>query len=408
MESQERRIVALTSSAHGLIHIYMLLFITANILMAKELGVGLFYIGNLGTISYFAFGLGALPSGFFSDRIGSHRTITLCLLGAGASSFFISQSRGPVGLAISLACLGVFASLYHPAALSLISSTVKQRGKALGIHGGGGNLGLALSPLIGGFIASHYGWRAGYFIFSLVGITLGILFIRLKPPSRHQLQNEMHSDKAKSGGFRDVALFLSLIYMVQILIGLIYRGSMVFLPTYLAEKVGGQLWGPEQIVKGSVVATAALLIGVVGQYLGGALSPRVGLEKLWFILLTIATPFLFLIGLTTNTLLIIVAMAFAFFHFSCQPVGNGLVAKYTSSRVRSRAYGIYFFLSMGVGSFASSLAGWLGERFGLSRVFIVLGIFAAMTSVLALTFLMLARNREYLKRDDYLSTEQWG
>lgn len=408
MEARERRIVALTSSAHGLTHIYMLLFITANILMAKELGVGLFYIGNLGTISYFAFGLGALPAGFLSDRIGCHRIITLSLLGAGASSFFISQSRGAVGLAISLACLGVFASLYHPAALSLISSTVKQQGKALGIHGGGGNLGLALSPLIGGFIASHYGWRAGYFIFSLVGIALGIMSIRLKTLSRQQPQHEIHSDKAKSGGFRDVALFLSLIYMVQILIGFIYRGSMVFLPTYLAEKVGGQLWGPEQIVKGGLVATAALLIGVVGQYLGGVWSPRIGLEKLWFILLTIATPFLFLIGLTTNTLLILAAMAFAFFHFSCQPVGNGLVAKYTSNRVRSRAYGIYFFLSMGVGSFASSLAGWLGERFGLSMIFIVLGIFAAMTSVLAITLMVLARKKGYLKRKAYFSTEPWA
>ncbi|TKJ36070.1 hypothetical protein CEE39_00025 [bacterium (candidate division B38) B3_B38] len=408
MEAHERRIVALTSSAHGLIHIFMLLFITANILMAKELGVGLFYIGNLGTISYFAFGLGALPAGFLSDRIGSHRIITLCLIGAGASSFFISRSRGPVGLAISLACLGVFASLYHPAALSLISSTVKQRGKALGIHGGGGNVGLALSPLIGGFIASHYGWRAGYFIFSLVGIALGIMSIRLKTLSRHQPQPEIHSDKAKSGGFRDVALFLCLIYMVQILIGLIYRGSMVFLPTYLAEKVGGQLWGTEQIVKGGLVATAALLVGVVGQYLGGVWSPRIGLEKLWFILLTIATPFLFLIGLTTNTGLIIVAMAFAFFHFSCQPVGNGLIAKYTSSRIRSRGYGISFFLSAGVGSFASSLAGWLGERSGLSRIFVVLGIFAIMTSVLAITLLILARKRGYLKRDAYLSTEPQG
>ena len=408
MEAHERRIVALTSSAHGLIHIFMLLFITANILMAKELGVGLFYIGNLGTISYFAFGLGALPAGFLSDRIGSHRIITLCLIGAGASSFFISRSRGPVGLAIALACLGVFASLYHPAALSLISSTVKQRGKALGIHGGGGNLGLALSPLIGAFIASHYGWRAGYFIFSLVGIALGIMSIRLKTLSRHQPQLEIHSDKAKSGGFRDVALFLCLIYMVQILIGLIYRGSMVFLPTYLAEKVGGQLWGTEQIVKGGLVATAALLMGVVGQYLGGVWSPRIGLEKLWFILLTIATPFLFLIGLTTNTGLIIVAMAFAFFHFSCQPVGNGLIAKYTSSRIRSRGYGISFFLSAGVGSFASSLAGWLGERSGLSRIFVVLGIFAIMTSVLAITLLILARKRGYLKRDAYLSTEPQG
>jgi len=112
-----------------------------------------------------------------------------------------------------------------------------------------------------------------------------------------------------------MAIFLTLIYMVQILIGLIYRGSMVFLPSYLAERVGGELWGAEQIVKGGLVATVALLIGVVGQYMGGALSPRVGLERLWLILLFASMPFLFLIGLTTNTALIIFAMAFAFTHF---------------------------------------------------------------------------------------------
>ena len=408
MEAQERRIVVLTSSAHGLIHIYMLLFITANILMAKEIGVGLFYIANLGTISYLAFGLGALPAGFLSDRIGSHRTITLSLLGAGAASFFISQSRGPVGLAVSLACLGAFASLYHPAGLSLISSSVRQRGKALGIHGSGGNLGLALAPLLGGFIASGYSWRMGYLIFSLVGIALGIMSIRLKFPSQQRSQNYNPNDKGQVGGFREVALFLSLIYMIQILIGLIYRGSLVFLPTYLAERVGSALWGSEQIVKGGLVATAALLIGVLGQYVGGALSSRVGLERLWFILLSVTIPFLFLIGLTTNTMLILVAMAFAFSHFSCQPVGNGLIAKYTTSRIRSRGYGLSFFLSTGIGSFASSLAGWLGERFGLSKIFIVLGTFAAMTSVLALTLLVLARRRGHLKGDTPWSRELWG
>jgi len=386
----------------------MLLFVTANVLMAKELGVGLFYIGNLGTISYLAFGLGALPAGFLADRIGSHRTITLSLLGAGTSSFFISQSRGPIGLIISLACLGGFASLYHPSGLSLISYTVRQRGKALGIHGVGGNLGLALAPLIGGFIASGYGWRMGYLLFSLVGIALGIMSIRLKLPSRQRPQDISLSDKEGGVGFREVALFLSLIYMVQILIGLIYRGSMVFLPSYLAGSVGGELWGTEQIVKGGLVATGALLIGVVGQYLGGALSPRVGLERLWFIMLSAATPCLFLIGLTTNTVLILFAMAFAFSHFSCQPVGNGLIAKYTTSRIRSRGYGLSFFLSTGIGSFASSLAGWLGERFGLSKIFIVLGTFAAMTSGLAFILLLLARKRGYLKGDASLSKELWG
>jgi len=408
MEAQERSIVALTSSAHGLIHLYMLLFMTANILMAKELGVGLFYIGNLGTISYLAFGLGALPAGFLSDRIGSHRTITLCLLGAGASSFFISQSKGPVGLAISLMCLGGFASLYHPAGLSLLSSTVRQRGKALGIHGVGGNLGLALAPLIGGLIASRYSWRMGYLVFSLVGIALGILSLRLRLPSRQRPQDFSPSSKEGDGGFREVAIFLTLIYMVQILVGLIYRGTLVFLPSYLSERVAGELWGTGQMVKGGLVSTAVLLIGVVGQYMGGILSPKVGLEKLWLILLSICAPFLFLTGLTTNTLLILSAMAFAFSHFSCQPVGNGLIAKYTSRRIRSRAYGLYFFLSMGIGSFASSLAGWLGERFGLGKIFIVLGTFAVMTSGLALTLLILAKKRGYLKGDASESGELWG
>jgi MFS family permease len=66
-------------------------------------------------------------------------------------------------------------------------------------------------------------------------------------------------------------------------------------------------------------------------------------------------------------------MIFAFFHFAGQPVGNNLVAKYTDERGRGLGFGIYFASAFGIGSFASGFCGMIADRFGLGKIFFVLG-----------------------------------
>ena len=61
-------------------------------------------------------------------------------------------------------------------------------------------------------------------------------------------------------------------------------------------------------------------------------------------------------------------------YFSHQPIGNTLIARFTHSQNRGLGYGISFFLSFGIGSFAAGFSGVIAENMGVASVFPTMGI----------------------------------
>lgn len=146
MTRDERKIIGVTTAAHGLNHGFILIFSAVLPMLQKDFGTDYFHLGLIGNICFFAFGLGSLPAGILADRIGSRRLISLYLFGAALSSLFVAFSSSLVMLAASIGMVGIFCSTYHPASNTLISRGIRKPGKGFGIHGISGSLGVALTP----------------------------------------------------------------------------------------------------------------------------------------------------------------------------------------------------------------------------------------------------------------------
>jgi MFS family permease len=174
---------------------------------------------------------------------------------------------------------------------------------------------------------------------------------------------------------------------------------MTYLPTYFSQNLNGGVFAGRSVLKGGTFATAALLVGVAGQFVGGHLCSRYNLEKLFAVLMIITVPFLILMGVLTNVALLVVAMLFAFFHFSAQPVGNSLIAEYTDARGRGLGYGLYFSTAFGIGSLSSGFSGMIADRFGLNKVFFALAM-VIFIGVLAMLHLARIRGKEAGSRLD--------
>lgn len=391
MTTNEKRIIALTGCSHALAHMYMLIFPAALPLIEQEYGLGHFAAGLIGNVCYFLFGFGALPAGFLADRFGSKRLIGVYLLGAGGASLLIALAGSVYMFAVALGLLGIFAGLYHPSGLSLISRHTREQGKALGYHGMAGNVGLALAPFLAAGAAATLGWKATYALFALPGFATGLLLLLWKIDEDAPMTTAAVSDTETRLSSVPIVTLL-LIYLIAALNGFCYRGALTFLPMHLAEQVQRDFLGLSYVAKGGAITTAALIVGVAGQFLGGHLSELMKRESLMAALVGCSVPFLFLMGLVYNAPLIAMTILFAFFHFSAQPVSNGLVADYTMVRRRSLGYGISFSLAFGLGSFASGFSGYVAENFGLGRVFTVLGFIAAATFLATLVLVRLRRN----------------
>ena len=241
IDRKEKIIVSLACSGHALTHIYMLILPTLLFQLKDQFDLSLTRIAFMEMICKILYGVVALPAGFLADRWGYRGVLVIFFIGTPAAACIVGLAQSALGLGIGLALLGLFASLYHPAGLAMISHSVRERGKALGLHGMGGSLGLAFSPILAGTIALRFSWRFSYYLLSLPGFIAGVVFILVSRAVMKMEQSSTASSEApaqsKSGQpiQRFTIWTIVLLYASMTLTGFTYRGVVTILPSYLGR-----------------------------------------------------------------------------------------------------------------------------------------------------------------------------
>jgi len=390
MERNEKLIVALTGCSHAFSHGYMLIFPAVLLLLQKEFSLGYLELGIIGNIMIFTYGLGALPGGMIYNLFGPKKLYLICFLGSTLALLLVAASSSLLLLTAGLALLGAFGSIYHPLVNALITGKVREYGRALGIHGAAGNVGLAAAPFVVGLIASYLGWRYAYLWFALPGILLSIwcLFVDMSPRVEMKLSARSTSEQEPARKRLKIyfSLPLVLLYLANMMHSFCFNGSLTFMPTYMAKRTSFRLFSLDSVALGGMLSSIVLLIGVVGQFGGGILSQKPGLERKFLLVSAISLPFILAMSFTTDLLLLILALIFFFFNFFLQPMNNTLLAKYTAVKMRGTAFGIYFFIAFVFGSLASSFSGYVAQAFGLQWVF--MGLSSSIVALVFLAFLL--------------------
>ena len=380
---QEHRVVFAATSAHMLTHAYMMIFPTVLVLIASDPFLGMtqyFKLGIVGTICYGLFGIGAIPSGMLADRYGSRRLLIVCVFAMALSSLAAGLSFSIYLFVVSMIFLGLAASIYHPSGLSFISRNVEKKGKAMGIHGVGGNVGLALGPVVSGAAAALWGWRSAFIVFAVLGFILGIIIMRLDVADETAAQNKVHKQCGGKVKLSSMPLILLLLYANCILYGLCYRGSMMYFPKLFVDNIHFAL---DDVAKAGFLVSMVTMMGALGQILGGALCDRLKRQEYAYLLVFLfSTPLFFAISFSKGWTLFGISLLFAPFFFAWQPIQNTLIAKYAVQAAHGLSYGINFLLIMGIGSLAASIGGYVTDNLGVSNVFAVLGFVSALSLLL--------------------------
>jgi len=412
MDSAERRIVAFTAGSHGLVHTYELSIPILLTVWISEFSTTAATLGLVSTIGYGLFGVGALPGGIVVDRFGSKPVILACLGGMAGSFLLVSVAPNLIALALAIGVWGVTASVYHPAGLSLLSKSVDQRGTALGYHGIGGNLGIALGPLATALLLLAFDWRIVAAALTLPAIVVAAygatVDVDAALPDAAAADGGDDSAAAGSGGAKGEVSLSTIADDTRVLIaggflivfafvtfsGLYYRTFLTFLPDLLGEVLGGlidvQLIDPEspyaeEFDVARYLYVAILTVGVFGQYLGGRIADRMPPERGLIVLMTalagLALLFVPASGGTVTFLLVSLALGVTL--FTVQPLSQATVAAYSPSEARGISFGYTYLGIFGVGSFGAAIAGWVLTRAGPRELFVVLAGIAAMGALSA-------------------------
>jgi MFS family permease len=362
-------------AAHGASHGFVLVLPAVLVALRAEFHASFTTLGTVATVSSMLYGLGALPAGLLADRVGAPVLLRVFAGGSAICCGLAAVAPGIWWLAAALALLGAAGALYHPSGLAEVTLNAPGGGREIGIHGGFGNGGTALAPLVAGAVVAAWTWRASYGLAALAAVVLLVALARQVPLDR-QLPSQTQAGPGSVG-----RAALAVVMFLAVAEGFVFQGFVTFLPAFLAE-VGGA--GRAAAAKGGVLAAAVLLLGVPGQLLGGRLAgtdPR-RLAVRYACLYAGAV----LAGLSVRAagptvLGVALAGLFSLLIFLGQPITNQLVARSTRAGRRGAAYGTYFSLSFGVGALAGSAGGIVADRSGLAAVFGFLGLVAVVNTL---------------------------
>lgn len=365
--------MGLTIGSHSLVHLFEGVLPPLIPLLIAEFSTDYFHLGLVVTVFSYAFGLGSLPAGILADKFGPRRFVSIYLFGAGLSAILVWPVNTLWSYGIIMGVIGMCCSTYHPASNTLISLSMANKGPAFGIHGIAGSLGVAGVPVLSAFIGSIFGWRAPHVLYGLIGIFLGVYSLSVaehRAPSIGILDGQSNT----AGLDRKTFLTIIIFFLSATALGMSYKGIMTFLPIYMGTRVNLGVMNLNTVTLGGTIATLALASGAVGQYLAGRLVDRHSAERLYLIAVMIGMICVFVMSFSTNVLLVISAVIYAFFYFSTQPIQNYLISRYLPEHRHGLGYGIHFFLAFGVGSTAAAISGYIADQVGLEAVFIFMGL----------------------------------
>jgi len=449
MDAAERRIVAFTAGSHGLVHTYELSIPILLTVWIAEFSTTAATLGLISTVGYGLFGVGALPGGILVDRFGSKALILACLGGMAASFLLVSVAPTLPALGLAIAVWGVTASVYHPAGLSLISKSVDRRGTALGYHGIGGNLGIALGPLATALLLLAFDWRIVAVALTVPAVVVAAYGATVDVDAALPESAVADGGDGDGGGggdsdgdsngagddsdggvdgddggsapdaakgevspstiVDDTRVLLAggflIVFAFVTFSGLYYRTFLTFLPDLLGDALGGlvdvRLIDPdspyaEEFDLARYLYVAVLMVGVLGQYLGGRIADRIPPERGLMILMAVlaALALLFVPAGATTASFLAVSLALGVALFTVQPLSQATVAAYSPSEARGISFGYTYLGIFGVGSLGAALAGWVLTRAGPRELFFVLAGIAAMGALSAAAIARFATRRD--------------
>lgn len=384
MDLTEKKILAFTSFGHFFTHFYMLVFPVLLLPITRSLGMPIEAILPKSFLMYLLYGLLAMPWGFLADRFDPRIVMGSGIVFAGCGFLISGLLRDPAFLALSLALVGIGCAAYHPSGLSLLSKGLRSRGRALGLNGIFGNLGIASAPFAAGALNYALGWQTTLIILGGAGICIGVVCLIVPFSVDRETDKQQASVVSRENVVR---LFVNLCAIVTVF-GLLYRGFTLILPTFLETRLADTFEaahaavtgdGPARIFpeeQGSLLAAmvtgGAYLLGMFGQAVGGRLADRFDLKKAYLGFVCLAVPFLLLLRFGRGPALAVFAGFFAFFTLGLQPIENSLYAMLTPPRWRSLAYGVKFTLVFGIGSLSVFLINKVKVASGLDAVITLL------------------------------------
>ncbi len=212
--------------------------------------------------------LGQIPAGALIDRIGFRAAMPGLFTGWSVINALQALARSVASFSGLRFLMGLFECGNYPAGVKAVGELfpAEQSAFALGIFNSGSILGSVIAPPIVVFITLRWGWRAAFFLPSVIGLVWLLPWIQTCRPRRNvQIQAAASSSKIS------LAYLLGLRPVWGVILMRVFTGPLTtfywfWLPLYLVKGRGLTM------ASMAGLASFAYLLGGIGQAGGGYVS----------------------------------------------------------------------------------------------------------------------------------------
>jgi len=397
----------LINVGHFLDHLFTLIFATvAAVTLSREWHQSYAELLNYAAPGFFAFGLFALPAGWLADKWSRDGMMVVFFVGSGVAAIATGFAQTPLQIGAGLFAVGVFAAIYHPVGLAILTAKWRNTGMRLAMNGVWGNLGVASAALITGIFIDHGGWRAAFIAPGVVSMLVGLVYLTARwldvttMPVRRSAAEIAAAGSVEplAPSYKALLLRVSLIvFLTTAVSSIIFQSTTFSLPKVFAERL------PELAASFSAVlarflpigdtdtatmigafAFAVFAVASVAQLAVGASLDRFGPRAVFLTLAAMQMLFFSLMPGLTNAPALAVALGFMLGAFGQIPINDYMIGRMARGEFRARVYGARFVVSFSVLAATLPLVGFVYDRWGFDTLFRLLAVAALVILAAAL------------------------
>ena len=404
--TRDRAHFLLLNIGHFLDHLFSLIFATvAALALTREWGLGYADLLKYATPGFFAFGLFSLPAGWLADKWSRDGMMSVFFIGIGLASIATSFAQTPLQVGMGLFAIGIFAAIYHPVGLAIVTARWKNTGMRISINGVWGNLGVASAALITGYMIDNGGWRMAFVLPGVVSIVIGIVYAGLRWQDFGVKEVTSKStgtgtSAALTPDYKALLMRLSaIVFLTTAFSSIIFQSTTFALPKIFDERLQGlsasvvdwlqfmDLPGRTDIATMvGVFAFVVFAVASVAQLVVGGLLDRYGPRQVFMGVAALQIVFFTAMPGLHDGLALAVAFGFMLGAFGQIPINDFMIGKMASGEFRARVYGIRYVVGFTVLAATLPLIAFVYENWGFDTLFRILAG-AALVILAAVTIL---------------------
>ncbi len=390
--TRDRCYFLLLNIGHFLDHLFTLIFATvAALALHREWGVGYAELLVYATPGFFAFGLFSLPAGWLADKWSRDGMMVVFFVGIGLSAIATSFAATPVQVGFGLFVIGMFAAIYHPVGLAIVTMTWRNTGMRIAANGVWGNLGVACAALITGYLIDNGGWRMAFVLPGIFSIATGLAYFALRHDAirTDRLTSNpvgQFSTAVPSPANRSLLIRVSaIVFLTTAVSSIIFQSTTFALPKIFDERLQGlasQLSAWTQTLgetgqddTATMVGTLAFIVfgaASIAQLIVGSMLDRFGPRLVFMSVAVMQLVFFSLMPGLTDGMALAVAFGFMLGAFGQIPINDYMIGKMASGPYRARIYGIRYVVAFSVLAVSLPLIALVYEHWGFDMLFRIL------------------------------------